>query len=167
MKTSLGRHVTTPVVVGDIVCVASHTAGLMGIRVTRDGDGVKAEPAWVEKKLAINYSSPVVVETHLYGVGPSQNLICVDARDGKLAWSKEGLFHSASGKTHGGLIVMGKNILLLTDTGELVLFAASPSECQVIGQVQVCGVNWCNPAYAEGRLYLRDAKTLRCIRLLP
>ena len=26
----------------------------------------------------------------------------------------------------------------------------------MISRVQVCGLNWCNPAYVDGRLYLRD-----------
>ena len=43
-----------------------------------------------------------------------------------------------------------------TDGGTLVLFAADSKEYREASRVQVCGANWCNPAYAEGRLYLRD-----------
>jgi hypothetical protein len=56
---------------------------------------------------------------------------------------------------------------LLTDSGELVLFAANPSEFKELGRAQVCGLNWCNPAYADGKLYLRDARELICVELLP
>ena len=62
-------------------------------------------------------------------------------------------------------IAMEKNILLLTDGGQLILFAADPKEFREIGRAQVCGQNWCNPAYATGKLFLRDMKYLYCVEL--
>ena len=35
-------------------------------------------------------------------------------------------------------------------------FAADPKEAREISRSQVCGANWCNPAYVDGRLFLRD-----------
>jgi len=37
-----------------------------------------------------------------------------------------------------------------------VLLAADPAACRELGRAQVCGPNWCNPAYANGRLYVRS-----------
>jgi outer membrane protein assembly factor BamB len=167
VKTALGRHVTTPTVAGDIVTVASFQAGLIGIKVTQDGDHLKADRAWTSKDSAINFSSPVIVGQYLYGLGPNKNLICVDTTTGKQTWSKEGYFTHDGGHSHAGLIVMDKNILALTDSGQLLLFAANPKECHEIARTQICGQTWCNPAYANGNLYLRDTKQLLCVRLLP
>ena len=69
--------------------------------------------------------------------------------------------HRPSGRQGSG------NQLCLTDGGELVLFAADPAQFEVAGRTQACGVTWCSPAYADGRLYLRDAKTLFCLDLAP
>jgi outer membrane protein assembly factor BamB len=167
VKTALGRHVTTPVVVDDMVVVASHQAGLIGIKVTQDGAGFKAANAWVSKESAINFSSPVTVGDALYGVGPNRNLICVDVATGKQNWSKDGYFTHDGGHSHAGMIVMGENILVLTDSGQLVLIAADPKSCRELGRVQVVGTTWCNPAYSNGHLYLRDSKELWCLELLP
>jgi len=166
VKTALGRHVTTPIVAGDMVLVASHQAGLMGIKVTKEGEGFKADKAWTEKATAINFSSPVVVGQHLYGVGPGKNVVCVEVATGKLAWSKDGLFGGNAGNAHAGMIVMGENILMLSDRGELTLFAADPAAFKQVGRAQVSGQNWCNPAYAGGKVYLRDAKELRCVGVI-
>jgi outer membrane protein assembly factor BamB len=167
VKTSLGRHVTTPVVVNDMVMVASHQVGLIGIKISKEGETFKADQAWVAKESAINFSSPVVVDGYLYGAGPSQNIVCVDVKTGKQMWSKDGYFAgSAAGSVHAGFMVMGSNILVLTDRGELVMIAADSRECNQIGRAQVCGINWCNPAYADGKLYLRDAASLWCVRLM-
>lgn len=165
VKTSLGRHVTTPVVVGDLVLVSSHQAGLIGIKVARQGEGLKAEPAWTRKESAINFASPVAVGGHLYAVGPRKNLICVEADSGKQTWSQDGLFAGTGGSAYAGMLVMGKNLLILTDRGEVILAAADPTAFREISRAQVCGKNWCVPAYADGLLIGRDERELWCVQL--
>ena len=160
--TRLGRNVTTPNVWRDLVFVASHQLGLVATRVTKDG----ASEAWVDKKMTINFSSPVLVGDHLYGLGPAKNLVCIEAATGKVAWDQPGLTHTDGSRAEAAFLVMGKNILTLTDGGELVLFAADPAGYRELGRTQACGVTWCNPAYSDGRLYLRDAKELVCLELL-
>lgn len=166
-KTTYGRHVTTPVVVNDTVMISSHEFGLVGVHVARIGSEFKAAVAWTNKKAAINFASPVAVGAHLYGVGPAKNLVCVEAKSGKLVWSKDSYFTSAAGKAHASFLVMGANLLVLTDSGQLVLLAADPKEARELSRAQVCGQNWCNPAYADGRLYLRDSRELLCVALFP
>ena len=156
VKTAFARHVTTPVVVGDMVIVSSHQVGLIGIRVSKDGNGLKAEQAWLNKDGAMNFSSPIAVEGHIVGLGPKKDIVSVDAATGKLAWSQQGLIASSADKAHAGFIRLGGNVLMLSDSGELVLFNADPKALAELGRVQVCGANWCNPAFANGVLFLRD-----------
>jgi hypothetical protein len=59
-------------------------------------------------------------------------------------------------KAEAAFLVFEKNILMLTDGGRLVLFAADPSGYKEVSVAQVCGLNWCNPAYAEGNLFVRE-----------
>jgi outer membrane protein assembly factor BamB len=92
----------------------------------------------------------------LYGLGPRKNLICVEVATGKQKWSQEGYIQTSADKAHAAFLAMGSNILCLTDNGQLVLFRADPEKFQELGTLQVAGVNWCNPAYADGKLYLRD-----------
>jgi outer membrane protein assembly factor BamB len=166
VKTAFGRHVTTPVVVDDVVVVASHQVGLIGIRVTKDGARLTAEPIWTERDLAINFSSPVAVGQHLYGLGPSKNLMCVDVKTGKQAWSQGGFASGGADKAHAGIVaVEGSRLLVLTDGGEAVMVAADPSGYRELGRVQVCGRNWCNPAYADGKLVVRDGREVRSVAL--
>lgn len=171
MKTAFARHVTTPVVHGDYVVVSSHQAGLFSIRVKGAGGNPTAETAWVQKETAMNFSSPVGVGGKLFGLGPARNLICLDIESGRLHWSKEGLFTTSADKAHASFLVMKKNILMLTDAGMIVLFEATAEGYKELSRAQVCGLNWCNPAYADGRLYVRDGVKkggdLYSIELLP
>lgn len=165
VKTSYGRHVASPIVLDDLVIVGSHQAGTMALRITREGEGCKAEPAWTEKRIAINFSSPLLVDGHLYGLGPAGEFFCADARTGKQRWTVEA--------SQGGVnavaqcLVLGKNILVLTDGGELLLIPADPAQGRIINRLKVAGTTWCNPAYVEGKIYLRDQRELMCIDLMP
>jgi outer membrane protein assembly factor BamB len=170
IRTSYGRHCATPVIVNDWVVAASYQAGLVGVHVSKNGADLRAERVWVNKAAAMNFSSPVAVGHHLYGLGPAKNLVCVEAETGKLAWSKDGYFTTSAEVAHASFLAMGDNLLVCTDGGQLVLIAADPAECRERGRAQVCGLNWCNPAYAGGRLYLRDGVkstgNLYCVRLV-
>ena len=84
------------------------------------------------------------------------HIVCIDAGTGQLAWSQQGLVASSADKAYAGFIRFGSNVLMLSDSGELVLFKADPKALAELGRVQVCGATWCNPAYANGVLYLRD-----------
>ncbi|MCD6304239.1 MAG: hypothetical protein J7M21_04680, partial [Planctomycetes bacterium] len=70
------------------------------------------------------------------------------------------------GKGYVSLLVMGENLLVLAENGQLLLIPADPKGFRVVAKTRVCGRNWCNPAYADGKLYLRDADRLMCIELL-
>ena len=100
-----------------------------------------------------------------------KNVFCAEVETGKIAWSKDGYFTTSADAAHASFLVMGENILVCTDGGQLVLLAADPAACRELGRAQVCGLNWCNPAYADGHLYIRDGikstSNLYCVELLP
>jgi outer membrane protein assembly factor BamB len=156
LKTGFGRHVMTPVVWGDRVVVGSHEVGLIGIKVSRDDGTVTAREVWTNKKASPNFSHPVNRDRFLYGLGPNKQLQCVDLADGSLKWSQSGLIITSANKAYSGFIKTGENILQLTDAGELMLFKANSDNYEEINRTQVIGMNWCNPALADGILYARD-----------
>ncbi len=164
VKTSYGRHVASPVVLGDLVIAGSHQAGLLGIKIARDGDTFTTESAYIEKRVAINFSSPVLRDGFIYGLGPAGIIFCADARTAETKWSHQ--LRAAGNKAHAGFLVLKDNILVLSDTGDLLLVSADPKEFHLISQLKVCGDNWCNPAYADGKLFLRDKDELLCLSLL-
>ena len=167
VKTRLGRHVITPVVVDDTVVVSSYLAGLIGVRIAKEGEAFRAERAWLSKALAVNFMNPVAVGSHVYGLGPGKSLFCVDVRTGKKAWVEKGFFSGMVGRGYASFVVMKDRILVLAERGQLLLVAADPKRCRVIGRTRVCGQNWCHPAYVDGKLFLRDERELRCVGLMP
>lgn len=167
LKTTFGRHVTTPTVLADQIFVASHEFGLVAVNLTNAGWGMIAQTAWTNKEAGFNFASPIVVGKNLYGLGPRKNMVCVNPVDGSIAWSQDDLVRTSADKAHASFVGMKDKILVLTDSGELRLVAADPAQFREVGRAQVCAANWCSPAYADGKLYLRDARELVCVRLVP
>ena len=161
-KTNAKRHAATPVIFGDTVMVNSHTIGLVSTKISKVGGEIRATPGWANKSLKINLSTPVRIGDFLYAQGPNKNFICADARTGGLKWEVPGF-----GKENSSTIAVGKNLLVLTDEGQLVLIAAQSEKFIELGRVQACGKNWNFPAFAGGKLYVRDARELICHQLLP
>jgi hypothetical protein len=88
----------------------------------------------------------------------------VDAATGAIKWSQPGF--GRGNKDHAATIVIGRELLVLTEAGELALLSAQPEGCRELARTQVCGNTWASPAYAGGKLYVRDGRQLLCLDLL-
>jgi outer membrane protein assembly factor BamB len=164
LKTAAQRHAATPVIIGDHVLANSHTFGVICLKISKEGDQFAAKEDWLNKDLKINLATPVLVDGALYCQGPDRNYVCFDAKTGAQKWSRPGFGQGK--RDYSSTLVMGKNLLVLTEDGTLLLLAANPEEYMELGRVQACGNTWSFPAYADGRLYVRDGRQLVCYDLL-
>jgi len=165
LKSGANRHACTPVIAGDTVTVASSTIGLVCIKIGKGGGGVEAGLAWDIKDLKINLATPALAGQFFYSQGAAKDYVCVDAKTGTVKWSQPGF--GTGKKDYASTIVVGKNLLVLTEDGQLLLLAANPEKYTELGRLQVCGGTWCFPAYANGQLFVRDSRELSCLSLLP
>ena len=165
LKTNAKRHAASPVIIGDTVTVNSHSFGLVCFKITKEGGEFKATPSWANKEQKINLATPVNVEGYLYCQGAKADFICVDAATGELKWSQAGF--GGAKQDYSSTIVLGRNLLVLTYEGTLRLLTADPARYSELGRVQVSGSTWSHPAYADGRLFVRDGKNLLCLDLRP
>ena len=144
---------------GKKIIVASHSEGM--ICVSGSGKSGKAILQWKNPKLKINLSTPVIIGQHLYGFAEKDRFICADIKTGKLNWEERGF-----GTFYASTLTDGKKLLVLGQLGELVLITANPNKYEEIDRMQVCGKSWSFPGYSNGRLFVRDQKTLQCVQLL-
>jgi outer membrane protein assembly factor BamB len=120
-------------------------------------NGTNAAQVWANPRFANHINSSVLVDGFLYGVAGMVNggaetafLQCVDFATGVEKWSYRGL-------GGGGLIVADHKIIMLGDTGELVVGGVSPESFTPISRAKVLG-EWCwtAPTLANGRIYCRN-----------
>lgn len=166
LKTAAKRHVVTPIILGDRVIVSSHTLGLLCFEIRKDAasGAVEAKPAWSNRDLKISLATLVHVDGTLYGQGPDKNFVCVRASDGQLLWTQPG-FGDRPLTGYTSTFAVGDRLLALTEQGQLILLRASVEGYRELSRLQVCGKNWSHPAFADGRLYLRDNKDLLAVDL--
>ena len=163
LKTDAKRHACSPVVLGDTVTVNSHTFGTLCLRIVKEGEGLKAVESWANKELKTNLGTPVAEGGYLYNQGANRDYVCLDSRTGEIQWSKPGFGQGK--RDYSSTLAAGNNLLVLTEDGTLLLLKADATRYTELGRVQVCGNTWSFPAYADGRLYVRDGRQLACYSL--
>jgi outer membrane protein assembly factor BamB len=136
--------------------------GLERISVTLDGDTWKVERLGESTALKPEFPDVVVYEGHVYGFDLNQ-FCCVDLATGKRCWR--------GGRYGRGEVMLlpGQALLLVvSETGELVLLAANPQRQEELGRFQALnGKTWNHPVVAHGRLYVRNAEEMACYDLQP
>ncbi|MBX9789334.1 MAG: hypothetical protein K2Y37_10500 [Pirellulales bacterium] len=66
------------------------------------------------------------------------------------------------------LVADQKVLVIVTESGELVLVAANPAKHEELARLQaVSGKTWNHPVIAHGRLYVRNDHELVCYELPP
>jgi len=154
-------NAAVPLVVGNwIFLSASYQTGAVLLQL--DGSSIKS--LWSSDDVLSNhYATSVYNEGYLYGFhgrqeyGPS--LRCVELKTGKVQWSQEDF-------KAGTITLAGKFLLVLKESGELLLAPASPKEFRVSSRAQLLPATVrAYPALAAGLFYVRNEKTLMCVNL--
>ncbi len=160
---------TTPVVAGDGLLAGSITYGSVFLKLATEDNKPSASKVWRNEKLTSYFTTPVPVgKDHVYMVTgmpipglAHADLHCVELKTGKSLWT-----HEKVGKFHACLLRTGDDkLLMLEETGKLVLLDPNPEKYTELAQAKVCGETWAHPALANGKLYVRDRKELICLEL--
>jgi outer membrane protein assembly factor BamB len=75
----------TPVVDGQIII--SPGREVKAFKLEKEGDGFVARDLWTNSEKPVVFNTPVLKNGLLYGLTGGNELFCLDATDGKMAWS--------------------------------------------------------------------------------
>jgi hypothetical protein len=132
------------------------------IEVSRSAAGFSAAQRWTSRQLKSSFNDFVLHNGSVYGFDGAI-FCCMDAQTGARRWK-----HGRYGTGQVLLLADQPLLLVLTDTGEVVLVAASPDSHQELARFQaINGKTWNHPAIARGRLYVRNAEEMACFELMP
>jgi outer membrane protein assembly factor BamB len=154
-------NVGTPLNVEGRLLVATENNGARLYAFDKGGKVIPKAVA-TNEELVPPMSTPVCLEGSVFG--GSTDLLCLDARTLKTLWAE-----SNEQAVTGFTMLIGGNgrVLVLNEEGELALMIARAGKCELLGKMKVCGKTQSHPALADGKLFLRDAKTLYCYDLNP
>jgi outer membrane protein assembly factor BamB len=164
-RSRLGASVNgaTPLVVGDLIFIsATYGTGAAVLRL----EGSQLIQLWASDDVLSNhYASSVYYDGHLYGYHGRQeynpSFRAVELRTGRVRWSVDEF-------RAGTVTLAGNRLLIMRETGELVLGAASPDAFRPLARAQILPPTVrAYPALAAGFLYVRNDDTLVCLDLRP
>jgi outer membrane protein assembly factor BamB len=156
----------TPLVIdGHLFLSASYGIGAVFAKIGK----TEAKTIWAnDDVMSSQYPTCIYKDGFLYGVhgrqdGPPATLRCFDPKTGKVAWSKNG-FGMAS------LILADGKLLVLKTDGNLVVAEPNSKEFRPLASARVLDAApgepaLALPALANGLLYVRDSRTLKCLDL--
>jgi len=153
-----------PVLLGDkLFLSASYGVGAVYGRIGQDA----FRETWRDDELmSSQYATCVADDGKLYGIHGRQDvggvsLRCIDPERRRILWS-------ASGLSYGTLLKADGKLVILTCEGELILARVDSQRYQELARstvLQPTSRGYRLPALADGRLYIRDDTTLKCLDL--
>ena len=155
--TSSSQNIITPVVHGEMLIVGGIGQPLLAVRPR--GDTV--ETVWKNTDVPVHMSSPVLVGGLLFGLSRkrSGHLFCVDAATGETVWQGEARFAKTA-----ALLAVGKQLVVLTSDGTLVVAAATRAGYRQLASYPVGpGLkSWATPAMTGNRILVKAGPELTC-----
>jgi outer membrane protein assembly factor BamB len=156
----------TPIFSDDCVFAASaYGAGGVLVRLSKDGDGVKAEEVYTTPKMQNHHGGMILCDGCLYGANGGNGggwLVCLDFKTGNVNWDER----DGKRAPKGSLAMADGRLYYRYENGTMTLLEPSAKEYIERGRFEQPdrsrSNDWCHPVIANGKLYLRDQDVLLC-----
>ena len=111
--------------------------------------------------LDCHFATPILYEEHLYGMHGRQEdamkVRCIDPATGNILWSSPGM-------TPGCLLIADSKLVILLESGELVIAEAKTTGYKELTRRQILGTGRSTLQY-QRKLFARDDKKLLALKL--
>ena len=169
--------IPTPVFSEDFVYVTNgYNGGCMGIRLAKEGDGIKADTIYaIKRDISCQHGGVVLSNGFVYGFSepPSNSWVCQNFKTGEVVWTRN---DKEIGVGKGSLFCVNDRLILFDmRTGKLVIGVASSDGWKDSGSIEIPERTendpsrdkqlWTHPIVANSNLYVRDHDLLFCFDL--
>lgn len=157
------RATQPQVVDGNSILMPTQTLGTRRIRVlqTEPGGPFVAEEEWTSLQLKSDFNDFVIFANNAYGFD-GRIFVSIDLATGKRNW-KGGRY----GKGQVLLLSDSAMLLVVSESGELVLLNATPESHQEVAKFQALNERtWNHPVVVGDRLFVRNSEEAACY-ILP
>ena len=152
-----------------------YNGGCMGIRLSKEGDGIKAETVYSNvRDISNQHGGIVLMNGFVFGHSdrPSNSWVCQNFKTGEIAWAQNDKeFVAGKGSILG---VNDRLILLDMYNGTSAVISASSDGWKEFGKLEIPERTkittqdnqvWTHPVVANDKLYIRDHDLLFCFDL--
>lgn len=170
----MSYNAATPIVDGQTVIYCGQGRGTTAVKLEKQGDGFAAKELWKNPDNSVQFNTPVLRNGFLFGLSARNDFFCINAQDGKTAWTApftppaagaegqgqggmrggRGMGRSAG---YGSIVDAGSVLLALTPAFQLVAFEPSDKAYTELARIKVADT----PTYASHivsgkRLFVKD-----------
>lgn len=159
------ENIVTPIPTATGIIVSGVRQGTRALTLERSGGAWKATQAWHTPDVAMYMSSPVLVESVLFGHSAKRKgqFVAVNPADGSIIWSTEG----RSG-TSASVLAAGRHLVFLTTESELVVAQLDRAAYKEVRRYNVASsATYAHPILMRDRLLVRDETQLTLWSLRP
>ena len=155
-------NIPTPIVLKDeILSIAGYGKGGALLKLTVNGNDVKADEVYFNHELTNKHGGVLVVGDYAYGDADDHGRpFCADVKTGKIIWKRKG----GDGHGEGSVSVTYADgrLYFHYDNGTVALVEPSPDGYKETGwfQNQTDGPGWSHPVVSGGQLFIREGDSL-------
>jgi outer membrane protein assembly factor BamB len=141
-----------------VLISSGYDKGTALLKIMRLNNQWTSEVIWESKHLKSKLSNFVAYENYAYGLD-NGILTCIDLKTGEREW-KKGRYG------HGKMLLVQNNLLILAETGEVVLVKAAPDSHQELAKFEaLTSKTWNNIALAGDILVVRNDREAAAYQL--
>jgi outer membrane protein assembly factor BamB len=157
-----GYRILQPLVVDDsgILLGTGMGTGTRRVEVTPTDADPQIKDRWTSLEMKPDFNDYVAHKGCLYGFDHNI-LACIDLETGKRNWKK--------GRYGNGQVLLlpdADQLLVLTETGEVVVVRTNPKNLEELARTKVLSdKTWNHPVLVNNRLYVRNGEEAVCLEL--
>jgi outer membrane protein assembly factor BamB len=154
-----GYNAATPIAHGSmIISSGSERRGskvTKAVKIEKQGEKLTTKELWSTKETGVQFNTPILKNDLLFGISSDNKLFCMNAKDGKIAWTAPVKGGRMPG--YGSVVDAGSVLLALTPAAQLIVFEPSDKEFKQIASYKVAdGDTYAYPIVAGNRVFVKD-----------
>jgi outer membrane protein assembly factor BamB len=151
----MAYNAATPIIDGQTVIFTGAGRGTKAVKIEKQGDDFVPKELW-SSQLATGFNSPVLKDGLLYGISDKGKMFCLNATDGKEAWTAKdniGRF--------GAIVDVGPVLIALPEKTGLIVFKPSDKQFEELARYKVSdSAIYAHPIIAGNRIFVKDKDSL-------
>ncbi len=178
----MAYNAATPIVDGQTVIYCGQGRGTTAVKLEKEGDGFVAKELWKNPDNSVQFNTPVLRNGFLYGLSARNDFFCINAQDGKTAWTAPFSPPTASAEAqgqgqgqgrgqggmrggrgggrsagYGSIVDAGTVLLALTPASQLVVFEPTDKAYTELARLKVAeSPTYAGPIVSGKRLFVKD-----------
>jgi len=171
-----GYNAATPIVEGATIIYTGSGRGATAVRFSGGEGKLTATELWKNPDNSVQFNTPTFKDGYIYGLSARNDLFCLNAGDGKTAWTASSASASTQGEGqgegerrgrtrgaagYGSIVDAGSVMLALTPASELIVFSPESQAYTEVARIKVAdSPTYAYPVVSGNRIFVKDQDSL-------